>query len=152
KEMPSYLKDTTDVIKIIKNIKWENGYFLVTSDVTALYTSISHEKGCKMIQECLEKSSNFSNIHILFLIDSIRWILENNYFNFNSKFYLQLQGTAMGTRFAPSYANLFMSGWESEVIYNSHNWGTNLVSYHRYINDIFFIWKGTQLDLELFFS
>ena len=32
-------------------------------------------------------------------------VLQNNVFEFNESFYLQNQGTAMGTKMAPSYAN-----------------------------------------------
>ncbi len=38
--------------------------------------------------------------------------LTKNYFEFNSKYYLQVKGTAMGKRFAPSYTNIFMAKWE----------------------------------------
>ena len=40
--------------------------------------------------------------------DLIRIILTMNNFTFNSKHYLQKHGTAMGTKVAPSYANLFL--------------------------------------------
>ena len=35
---------------------------------------------------------------------------------FNEEHYLQLQGTAMGTKMAPSYANLFMGHLEPRLI------------------------------------
>ena len=37
-----------------------------------------------------------------------RRLLENNVFEFNGKVYKQVLGTAIGTTFAPVYANLFM--------------------------------------------
>jgi hypothetical protein len=39
-------------------------------------------------------------------------VLGKNYFEFNGKVYRQRQGTAMGTRVAPTYANLFMAQFE----------------------------------------
>ena len=36
----------------------------------------------------------------------MKFILENNTFSFNSNFYQQTKGTAMGTKFAPVYATL----------------------------------------------
>ncbi len=43
-------------------------------------------------------------------------ILTLNNFELNGDHYLQIQGTAMGTRVAPSYANLFMAELESNVL------------------------------------
>ena len=36
-------------------------------------------------------------------------------FSFNNEHYLQKHGTAMGTRMAPSYANLFMGKFEQQA-------------------------------------
>ena len=40
------------------------------------------------------------------LIGLLELILYNNVFRFNDTFYLQLQGTAMGTEVAPSYGTI----------------------------------------------
>ena len=36
------------------------------------------------------------------------FVCKNNLFEFNSKFYKQISGTAIGTTFAPPYACIFM--------------------------------------------
>ena len=46
-------------------------------------------------------------------------ILTMNNFSFDNEHYLQKHGTAMGTRMAPSYANLFMGKFEQQAIDNS---------------------------------
>lgn len=38
--------------------------------------------------------------------------LTHNDFMFDDRFYLQTHGTAMGQRFAPAYANIYMTHWE----------------------------------------
>ena len=43
------------------------------------------------------------------LVGLARDILENNYFEFNETIYGQTMGTAIGTKFAPAFANIFMS-------------------------------------------
>jgi hypothetical protein len=35
-------------------------------------------------------------------------VLKNNKFTFDGNHYLQINGTAMGTKMAPSYANIFI--------------------------------------------
>ena len=61
-------------------------------------------------------------------------ILTMNNFSFNDNHYLQIHGTAMGTKMAPSYANLFLGFFEANALKNApfqpHTW-------LRYIDDIF---------------
>ena len=42
-------------------------------------------------------------------------VLKHNVFEFDEKFNLQIQGTVMGTKMAPAYANLFMGRLEACV-------------------------------------
>ncbi|CAH2313023.1 Hypothetical predicted protein, partial [Pelobates cultripes] len=65
----------------------------------------------------LERENTMPQDQIDFLIEGIDLILNNNYFWFKDGFYLQKRGTAMGTRFAPSYANLYMAEWEERYIW-----------------------------------
>ncbi|XP_075452819.1 uncharacterized protein LOC142493147 [Ascaphus truei] len=86
----------------------------------------------------------------IFIIEAIRYILTHNYFSHDGCYYLQTCGTAMGTRFAPSYANIFMGMWEENYILNHNPYGANLVLWKRYIDDVLCVWKGTKEDLEAF--
>ena len=72
-------------------------------------------------------------------------VLKNNVFEFNEQFYLQIQGTAMGTKMAPAYANLFMGKLEEHLIKLAHN---HIHTWKRFIDDIFIIWTGTITNLN----
>ena len=50
-----------------------------------------------------EKKNRFSNS---FILEAIKFIFENNTLSFNSNFYKQTKGTAMGIKFASVYAEL----------------------------------------------
>uniref|UniRef100_A0A8C5QJ44 Reverse transcriptase domain-containing protein n=1 Tax=Leptobrachium leishanense TaxID=445787 RepID=A0A8C5QJ44_9ANUR len=143
----AHLKDTTDVLNILKEVVWQDDFLLVTSDVQSLYTIIPHEKGLEAIEYFLKQTDTLQPEQTVFILEGIRLILENNYFYFNDDFFLQLNGTAMGTRFAPSYANLFMAHWEESFL---SLYPENLVCYKRYIDDIFLIWKGGENLLREF--
>ena len=66
---------------------------------------------------------------------------------FNGEQYLQIQGTTMGTRMAPSYANLFMASLEQELL----TWITERPHvWWRFIDDIFAIWQHGQEQLKKF--
>ena len=49
----------------------------------------------------------------------LRLILKENSFHFNGKNYLQTHGTAMGTKMAVSFANIFMAAVET-MFFNHH--------------------------------
>ena len=74
-------------------------------------------------------------------------ILTMNNFTFNRKHFLQVHSTAMGTKMAPSFANLFLGHFESNALLNSpfkpHTWW-------RYIDDIFMIWTEGLENLNTF--
>ena len=54
-------------------------------------------------------SESQTDIPADFIIRLLEIILKFNIFEFNSEFFIQLIGTAMGTRPAVSYANIFMA-------------------------------------------
>jgi hypothetical protein len=70
-----------------------------------------------------------------------------NNFDFNGKHYLQVGGTAMGTKVAPSFANIFMANFEDKFVYSYH---TQPLIWLRYIDDIFMVWNHDKTSLELF--
>ena len=54
------------------------------------------------------------------LIDSAELILKNIYFEYKDKIYHHKLGTAIGTKLAPSYANIFMSKLEERMLREYH--------------------------------
>ena len=62
--------------------------------------------------------------------------------------YLQKKGCAMGTKCAPSYANVFMGWFEEKFIFSLL---TNLSDFYlRFIDDIFLIWNSTKTEIDNF--
>ena len=133
--IPSYIKDTTHFLRIIDSIgQVPKDTLLVTMDVSSLYSNIPHVEGISAIKEFMLKHS-FDQMTVTDTSHIIDFILNNNYFSFNNKFYLQTKGTAMCTKMAPSYANIFMDKLESDMI---DSFNPKPTHYHRYIDDIFF--------------
>ena len=148
KERKSYVKDTTDFINKIENwVPKSENYIMGTLDVTSLYTNIPNEEGINSIREILDKERNKtekpSNETFLELLEMV---LKKNNFQFNNEYFLQIGGTAMGTRVAPTYANLFMSNLEEKILKNSPNKPSMWL---RYIDDIFFIWGHKEDELNI---
>ncbi|XP_078502568.1 uncharacterized protein LOC144758683 [Lissotriton helveticus] len=148
--VPSYLRDSRDFINKVSNFEWKEGYLLITLDVCSLYTSIKHEDGIKACRKFLSSRSISYLKHSDMIVQMMRFCLENNFFVFDDVYYKQRQGTAMGTCFAPSFANLFMASWEQQVE-KTHEMYRSLVKlWLRYIDDLFIIWEGTQSEAESF--
>ena len=74
-------------------------------------------------------------------------VLTKNYFSFNKKLHRQIHGTAVGTRMAPSYANIFMKYVETQLIDASPK---KPKIWLRFIDDIFMIWGHGRHALENF--
>jgi hypothetical protein len=72
-----------------------------------------------------------------------------NNFRFMEDHYLQIQGTAMGTRMAPSYAILFMAALEERLLATSRHKPTTWL---RYIDDILIIWNQGEDKLKEFLA
>ena len=83
KELPSYVKDTTDFINKVKDIGPlpENSY-LVTMDVSSLYTNIPHDEGLDTLRENLNRRRNRS-VATNVLVTLMSLILTLNNFIFN---------------------------------------------------------------------
>ena len=63
------------------------------------------------------------------------------------KQFLQTHGTAMATKLAVAFANIFMAHIEEEIIRQSK---TKPREWKRYIDDIFSLWDSTRQEIYLF--
>lgn len=147
----SFIKDTTHFLNKLDQLgQLPSNAFLVTLDVSSLYTNIPHNEGIDACRHFLNtRDHSSSTIRTETLCDLIRMILTMNIFEFNNNYYIQKHGTAMGTRMAPSYANLFLAKFETDALMHAphqpHTWW-------RFIDDIFMIWTHTENDLLNFIS
>ena len=112
----SYIKDSGDFIKKIKNIGTiPKDSILVTADVVGLYSSIPHEAGIKALEKALNSRTN-KKLSTEDLVKMAKFVLKNNYFEFNGKVKQQILGAAIGTKFAPPYACIFMDEVETSFL------------------------------------
>lgn len=143
---PSYIRDTMDFICKLKEITLVTECLLFTIDVNSLYTNIDTALGLSAVRDCLKKypEDNRPDTEIM---DLLELCLTRNDFTFNSQWYLQVKGTAMGKKFAPAYANIYMADWEHEALLKCEK---KPLFYVRYIDDIFGIWTHSAEDFRIF--
>lgn len=150
RETTSYTRDSKSVAALLETTTFPRDILLTTIDVTALYPSIPHEEGIQAtLQHLYESNPQADDIPFPPSVASemLHIILQKNYFEFNSTMYQQIRGTAMGTKMAPSFANLFMDVLERQFLDREE---TKPLIWKRYIDDILCIWQGTRQSLEGF--
>ncbi|CAJ0967446.1 unnamed protein product [Ranitomeya imitator] len=144
KDTPSFIQDTTALLNKLSAIGLlPEGTILATMDVESLYSNIRHQDGLNACKFFLENTGTDADS----VVKLIKFILTHNYFEFDNKIYLQKTGTAMGSKMAPQYANLFMAKLESDFLSSCP---IRPLAYYRYIDDILIIWTESEQQLKMF--
>ena len=131
----SYVQDSNDMLRKLKDMeRLPENAILVTIDVVGLYPHIPHQR-------------EEQGIPTEDIVDLASIVLKNNNFGFDEKHFVQKSGTAIGTKMAPSYANLFMDDLERKIISAS-----TLKPYMwlRFIDDVFMVWTHGEERLREF--
>ena len=156
KQVKSFIRDDIDFLSYTPNIVPEKAT-LVSFDVTSLYTNISHDLGLEAIQFWLEKHPELIHKRFTkeFIMEGIKTIIENNNFMFDGCFYNQIRGTAMGTKFAPTYATLVLAYLEEKLYTRLEDVNKDLAEYvkgnwKRFLDDCFIIWVNSEEELTEF--
>ena len=102
KHVKSYTRDSIYFLTCGWNIDWNA--VIATFDEVSLYINIPHTSGLKVLLSKYEEDIH-PRFNKLFILKSSDFILKNNISLFDNEYCLQLQGTAMGTVFAPTSAN-----------------------------------------------
>ena len=145
----SHITNTTDFIRRLKVLGWvpENS-ILVTLDVSSLYTNIDTDEGLTIVKEELQKNgpSNPSAETLTCLLEKVPKL---NSFALKDENFIQVKGTAMGTRAVPNFANVYIGQLEDKFVYQTEwfNYNTDWV---RFVDDIFLIWEGSKDSLTAF--
>ena len=121
---------------------------MVTADVVGLYLSIPHKAGLEALRRRLNKRETFE-IPTEDIVQMAEFVLKNNFFEFNGEVKRQKSGTAIGTKFAPPYACIFMDEVETEFLKSQE---LQPFLWLRYIDDIFFIWTHGTQELDSFLN
>ena len=149
KKIPSYIKDTNDFLMKLNDIQnLPSECLLVMLNVSSLYTNIPQQEGMEACREALDtrdvpEPPTDDVVHLISLI------LKKNNFSFNGESYIQKHGTAMGTRMAPSFANIFMGKLERDILHQATH---KPAIWWRYIDDIFAVWTHGEDKLIKFIN
>lgn len=142
----SYIKDTYDFVDKVKQIEVPIDAFLFSIDIDSLYTNIDIGEGIDSIKRVFQRYPDKKRPEKE-LLQLLEINLTRNDFEFNGDFYLQIKGTAMGKKFAPAYANIFMAEWETAALDKCIK---KPLHYYRFLDDIWGVWQHSEQDFEMF--
>ena len=133
---------TQDSFSFIEELKTKNlqGKFLVSFDVTSLFTNIPLDETIELAVDLILKNNNDLPASKNDLIELFKYATKQTHFLFNGEMYDQIDGVAMGSPLAPILANLFMGHHERQWLRDYT--GPNVPFYRRYVDDVFCIFDN----------
>ncbi|CAF2906318.1 unnamed protein product [Rotaria sp. Silwood2] len=121
-----------------------------TIDVADLYTMVPQIEGVLALKKMLDylKLKQVAGLKIETIIRLSRFVMQNNYFSYDGKYYHQIRGGAMGSPLTLTVANCYMFFYEQQIMKQIHNSGG---LYFRYIDDIFIVinWPARHLFKQI---
>jgi hypothetical protein len=150
---PSYIKNTYTFVDQIRDMVVNRNHLIVTGDVSSLYTNMNINRTLSCVKKALANTRGTNPKRPdKEIVDLLELTLKNNDFDFDGNYYLQTCGTAMGKKYAPALANLYLLDFDNAAIAGlaTENGIIKPMIFKRYLDDIFFIWPGTIEELKHF--
>ena len=118
--MSDTISDIFNFAEEIQHFKLGENVFLVSYDVTALFTNVPLDETNHILADKTFKDNWFNksykmNISKDSLIDLLSVTTKNQLFQFNGNLYEQVDGVAMGSPLGPLMANAFMCSLEEKL-------------------------------------
>jgi len=141
---PSYIRNSFELVTKIQNMNIDEHDFLITADISALYTNMENSITIAAVKEQFLKYPDSSRPDS-FLINLLELILTSNDFVFDGKIYKQIKGCSMGLNCSPSLANIFLINFDDQAM---NGFKIKPLIFFRYLDDIFSIFRGSLVELE----
>ena len=143
--IPTYLKDSNDLLKDLSSLpKLPPSARLFTADATAMYTNIDTATALEAFNFLFDhyKKEIPEDFPRDFFLKALEIVMNRNLFQFDDTYWLQLDGTAMGTPTACLHATISYGVHERNKILPSYS--KYLLFYKRFIDDVIGIWDGSD--------
>lgn len=128
------VKDTKSFINELEHtqLPTRDGIF-ITADIASLYTNIDTNDGLRLVKSFLHERQ-IPSTRIDLIMSLLAFVMSNSYLRFRDQIYHQIDGTAMGTACAPTYANIFVYMLEKQIVHELRN---RVHLYRRFLDDVF---------------
>ena len=115
-------------------------------DVVSLFTNVPEYLVIKSIERRWHQLHNKINLNLSEFCKVVKFILNNNYFQSNQKYYKQIFGSAMGNPISPVLSDIVMEDLESHCISRLNS---KPLFYFRYVDDVLLCLHKDYIDETL---
>ena len=139
-------KNSTTFSNYIRNVPIEDDEIMVSFDVTSLYTNIPIIDTLNIIKDYVHSDDQFARKTAIpqdKFLDLVNLVLTTTWYTFNSQFYQQTDGVAMGGPASSTTAEIYMQAHESTAISTALH---PPKVWERFVDDVYSIVKRTQLE------
>jgi len=135
----SFIKDSSDFVKLIRNKRVDKDDILASFDVVSLFTTIPLDEAVHVIKMATDPgTAKLAEI-----------CLRSTFFSFQDHYYEQISGVAMGSSLSPIVANLYMEHFERKALDSFH---LKPAWWKRFVDDTNLNWTHGKAELEKFFN
>ena len=115
------------------------GFKLIMADTNLMYTNINTAHAIEVLKKWfhLHKDDIPKDISLDLVIKGIKRLMKYNVFSFGSRYFLQLNGTAMETNVTCLYATIYKSYFEETILVKK----PYIKFYRRLIDDAFIVFN-----------
>lgn len=146
---PTYsIKNRLELINEIQNIECNSNSILLSLDVNSLFSKVNIPTAIDKISNIIDNYSTLSDGEKLAFVNALKLCTKFNYFKFNDITYRQNEGCAMGSPLSPLLAEIFMNDFEDILFASNSPLLQYIVTYKRYVDDIFIIWNNVDSNVD----
>jgi hypothetical protein len=144
------VKNSIHLINDLKEIQYQQGIQLVSLDIENMYPSIPTEELKHVIKSTCTKQNIEEKLsdEILYITQTI---LQQNYFQFQNKCYIQERGLAMGAPSSSILSEIFLQYLEQNKVHKILT-DHNILGYFRYVDDILIVFNNNITDIHTVFK
>ncbi|XP_053691601.1 uncharacterized protein LOC128740115 [Sabethes cyaneus] len=128
------IPDSFASCEYINSVTLPPEYVMISLDVIALFPSIPQELITKGIIDNWQQIKTKTNICLDLFLEIVEFCVNSSYFQYNNKFYQQINGTAMGSPLSPILAEIVMDTLIKATLETT---ATTVPVIKKYVDDLF---------------
>ena len=138
-------KNSYEIAEELNEIKINENSRIITLDIKDLYVNLPLNRNMHATKYWLNKNNNSKDI-IKQLLNIIKTVIQQNYFQYKNIFYQTVKGIAMGSPLSGTIAGLYLQYVEETYI--KQRWDTNGIMYYKtYVDDILIIYNNQKIKI-----